>query len=104
MHWMLNLICSKEGYPSGTLIRGAGDISGPARLTKALTIDKTLNALLLSKKSGLWVEDRGVEIAKKDIELTPRIGIRYAEDWIEKPWRFAIKKDARQKYFIGRVK
>lgn len=92
MHWMLNLICGKEGYPSGVLIRGAGEISGPARLTKALSIDKMLNALLLGKKSGLWVEDRGMKIPKKDIEMTPRIGIRYAEEWEHKPWRFVISK------------
>src|SRR3569623_1537291 len=85
MHWMLNLICGEEGYPSGVLIRAAGDNSGPARLTRALAIDKTLNTLTLSKKSGLWVEDRGVKISKKDVELTPRIGIRYAEEWVEKP-------------------
>src|SRR3569832_1368993 len=40
MHWMLNLICGKEGYPSGVLIRGAGGISGPARVTHAQSIDK----------------------------------------------------------------
>jgi len=97
MHWMLNLICGKEGYPSGVLIRGAGDISGPARLTKALSIDRTLNTLPLSKKSGLWVEDRGVKVSKKDIELTPRIGIRYAQEWAQMPWRFVVKKDARVK-------
>jgi DNA-3-methyladenine glycosylase len=90
MHWMLNLVCGKEGYPSGVLIRGAGDISGPARLTKALSIDKKLNTLPLSKKSGLWVEDRGVKVSKKEITLTPRVGIRYAEEWIEKPWRFVL--------------
>ena len=91
MHWMLNLICGSAGYPSGVLIRGAGDISGPARLTKALSIDKRLNALPLSKKSGLWVEDRGVLIPRKEIKTTPRIGIRYAEEWVEKPWRFVIE-------------
>ncbi len=91
IHWMLNLVCGKEAYPSAVLIRGAGEISGPARLTKALGIDKTLSALPLSKKSGLWIEDRGVIIKNKDIEKTPRIGIRYAEEWVEKPWRFVIK-------------
>jgi DNA-3-methyladenine glycosylase len=91
IHWMLNIVCGKEKYPSAALIRGAGDISGPARLTKALSIDKTLNTLPLNKKRGLWIEDRGVVISNKDIEKTPRIGIRYAEEWVEKPWRFVIK-------------
>lgn len=92
MHWMLNLVAGPEEYPSAVLIRGAGDISGPARLTRALSIDKKLNALPLSKKSGLWIEDRGVKVSKKDIEFTPRIGIRYAQEWAHVPWRFVLKK------------
>jgi DNA-3-methyladenine glycosylase len=90
-HWMLNLVCGKEKYPSAALIRGAGDISGPARLTKALSIDKRLSALPLTKKSGLWIEDRGIKISSSQILKTPRIGIRYAEEWVDKPWRFVIK-------------
>lgn len=91
MHWMLNLTAGPEGYPSAVLIRAAGEVVGPARLTKALSVDKRLNTLSLSKKTGLWVEDRGVKIATSKIELTPRIGIRYAAEWAEKPWRFVIK-------------
>lgn len=94
IHWMLNLVCGKEKYPSAVLIRAAGEVVGPARLTKALGIDKTLNALPLVKKSGLWVEDRGYTFGNKDVEKTPRIGIRYAEEWVEKPWRFVVKKGA----------
>jgi DNA-3-methyladenine glycosylase len=92
IHWMLNIVCGKKEFPSAVLIRGAGDIIGPARLTKALQINKSLNALPLGKKAGLWVEDRGVVVKPKDIEKTPRIGIGYAEDYVEKPWRFVLKK------------
>jgi DNA-3-methyladenine glycosylase len=90
IHWMLNLVCGKVEYPSAVLIRAAGGIVGPARLTRALSIDKGLNTLPLSKKSGLWVEDRGVKVSKTKIAATPRIGIRYAQEWAEKPWRFVI--------------
>ena len=92
MHWMLNIVCGKEEYPAAVLIRGVEGISGPARLTKALRIDKRLNTLPLSKKSGLWIEDRGMGVSKKDILTTPRIGVRYAEEWMHKPWRFVLKK------------
>ncbi len=92
IHWMLNLVCGKEAYPSAVLIRSAGEVVGPARLTKALSIDKSLNALPLKKSSGLWVEDRGYSFKNSDIDKTPRIGIRYAEEWVEKPWRFVVKK------------
>ncbi len=92
MHWMLNLVCGKQGHPAAVLIRAAGGVVGPARLTKALGINKSLNTLMLGKKSGLWVEDRGVKLKSKDIQKTPRIGIAYAGEWALKPWRFVIKK------------
>src|SRR5690606_12658323 len=57
MHWMLNLVTEKEGCGTAVLIRGTENITGPARLTKSLQIDKTLNGLMLGRKSGLWVED-----------------------------------------------
>jgi DNA-3-methyladenine glycosylase len=104
VHWMLNIVCGKEEYPSAVLIRGLvgpgkvlreGEmkrLDGPAKLTKYLQIDKSLNALKLGKAAGLWVEDRGVVVRAKDIQRTPRIGIGYAEEYVEKPWRFLLKK------------
>lgn len=91
MHWMLNLVCGKEGYPAAVLIRGVEGVIGPARLTNFLKIDKTLNHKLLGKKAGLWVEDRGVVISPKQIKRTSRVGIHYAEEYAQKPWRFVIK-------------
>ena len=91
MHWMLNLVTGKKGYPSAVLIRAVEGVVGPARLTKYLHIDKKLNTLPLTKKSGLWVEDRGVVIQPRDIVCTPRIGVSYAGDYVKKPWRFVIK-------------
>lgn len=92
MHWMLNIVCGKKTYPAAVLIRGVEGINGPARLTKALKIDKSLNAKKLSQQTGLWIEDRGVQVSTKDILRTPRIGIAYAEEWAHKPWRFVLKK------------
>jgi DNA-3-methyladenine glycosylase len=90
MHFMLNLVTREAGYPSAVLIRAAGDVVGPARLTKALRIDRSLNNRPLGIDTGLWVEDRGVVVRPRDIERTPRIGIPYAADYIEKPWRFVM--------------
>ena len=95
MHWMLNLVCREADYPAAVLIRGAGPVVGPARLTKALGIDRALNDLPLMVETGLWVEDRGAMLRPRDIERTPRVGIGYAEDYIDKPWRFVVRKEAR---------
>lgn len=92
MHWMLNISTREHGYPAGILIRGAGEIVGPARLTRFLQIDKTLTGLPLGRKSGLWIEE-GIRVKPSRVLRTPRIGIASAgEPWVSKPWRFVIKK------------
>jgi DNA-3-methyladenine glycosylase len=92
MHFMLNISCRERGYPSAVLIRGVEGIVGPGRLTKALAIDKNMNGKPLGKISGLWIEDRGVELSPRQILKTPRVGIDYAGVWVKKPWRFILKK------------
>jgi DNA-3-methyladenine glycosylase len=92
MHWMLNIV-TENSCGAAVLIRGTENIYGPARLTKAFSIDKKLNGLKLGKKSGLWIEE-GEEVFPRQISRTPRIGIQYAkEGWAEKPYRFLLKKD-----------
>lgn len=90
MHWMLNLVTGVKEYPAAVLIRGVESVNGPGRLTKYFSIDKELNAQKLGKRSGLWVEDRGVVISKKDIKRTGRIGVAYAGIWAKKPYRFVV--------------
>jgi DNA-3-methyladenine glycosylase len=97
MHYMLNLVCGAPGHPAAVLVRGAGEVVGPARLTKALHIDKAINDKPLGVATGLWVEDRGVRLRPSDVARTPRIGIPYAEDYIDKPWRFLLTPEARQR-------
>ena len=105
MHYMLNIVTGKEGYPSAVLIRGVepaptsgrtwagkeGKLNGPGRLTKALKIDKTLNTKAALPANGLWIEDRRDKVPRNKIQRTARIGIAYAEEWIEKPLRYVIK-------------
>jgi DNA-3-methyladenine glycosylase len=91
MHWMVNIVTEAKDFPSAILLRGTNEVSGPARLTKALSIDKTLNGLKLGKTSGLWIEE-GEKISPRKIIRTPRIGVEYAkEGWAEKPYRFLLK-------------
>ena len=94
MHWMLNIVCREKGYPAAVLIRGLEDVSGPARLTKKLKIDKKLNRLKLGKKTGLWFVASTAthrEGGKKIKYIrTPRIGVAYAGEWAQKPYRFVL--------------
>lgn len=92
MHSILNIVTREKDYPAAILIRGLEGISGPGKVTKILKIDKSLNNLNATKKSGLWIEDRGVNIQSKNIKTSPRIGINFAgEIWAAKPLRYHLK-------------
>ena len=111
MHWMLNCVCSIAGYPAAVLIRGIfptenleyirrqrGKIAekhwcdGPAKLTKALSIDGSLNGIdLYDPDSGLVVRE-GLDIPDAIVKETARIGIQYSgEPWVSLPWRFVVQ-------------
>lgn len=90
IHWMLNAVTDSEDYPAAVLIRGAGPWMGPARLTKALEIDKSLNTRAIAVASSLWIEDRGFRVPRGGIQRTPRIGVDYAGKWAAKPYRFVL--------------
>ena len=92
MHEMLNIVCGATEYPSAVLIRGVEGISGPARLTKALSVTRALNKKAASKSSGLWIE-RGVRVPDSRILRIARVGVSYAgEKWANKKWRFVLRK------------
>ncbi len=90
MHWMLNVVTGDEGYPAAVLIRGADIWKGPGKLTKALAIDGDFNGKISGRKSGLWIEDRGMRIPRMKIKAGPRIGVDYAGIWAAKPYRFSF--------------
>lgn len=92
MHWMLNAVTGPVGYPAAVLIRGTEGIYGPARITKFLKVDKKLNGFLAGKKSSLWIEDRGTKVAVSSVEKCRRVGVDYAGQWANKPYRFKTKK------------
>ncbi len=96
MHFMLNIVTREKDYPAAVLIRrvesASQRIDGPARLTKALGIDRKLNAARAWRASGLWIEDRGVVVSPRRIQKTPRVGVAYAGPiWANKRWRFILK-------------
>ncbi|MBI2046463.1 MAG: DNA-3-methyladenine glycosylase [Parcubacteria group bacterium] len=91
VHQMLNIVTDKNGYPAAVLIRSAGEYDGPGKLSKILRINRQLNEKKAMRTSGLWIEDRGMIIPKKEIKKTPRIGVAYAGEWAKKPYRFVYR-------------
>ena len=91
IHEMLNLVVGPQDFPSAILIRGAGGLVGPGRLTKALRINRELNGLPAEPTTGLWIEDAGRTILPERVIVTPRIGVDYAGPvWAAKLWRFVV--------------
>ncbi len=63
--------------------------SGPGKLCIALGIDQNFNCKdLLGNK--VWIED-AKEVSEAKIVAGKRVGIDYAEEYAEKPWRFWLK-------------
>jgi DNA-3-methyladenine glycosylase len=81
----------RQGQPDKNLT------NGPGKLCIAMGIDRTLDAAdLLGDK--VWLEER-MKLTPRQIASGPRIGIDYAEEWLEKPWRFWIRENP----FVSRL-
>lgn len=110
IHHLLNVVTAAEGTPHAVLIRGIEpqvgiDImlhrrnktklqpqltAGPGALSQALAVDRTLNGKTFSGDE-IWIEDRGILIPDQQIVASKRIGIAYAQEHAELPWRFYIR-------------
>ena len=114
----INVISDKEDVASGVLIRAVEPLdnfeylaeirlkkkydklsktqkksltNGPAKLCMALNITKKENYHRLYEESTLYIEEGNKE--EIDIVETTRVGIDYAEEAINFPWRFYIKNN-----------
>lgn len=103
MHYQFNLVTTAEGAPHAVLVRaveplvglelmsqrrhlpeGSRDLSnGPGKLCQAFAIGKGDYGADLCGSRLFLAEGRRIASAS-----SPRIGIAYAGDWAEKPWRF----------------
>ena len=66
--------------------------SGPGTLALALGINRHHSGTnMLAAKADIWIEDRQIYYDEDQIVSTSRIGIDYAAEWKDKPWRFYVK-------------
>lgn len=92
MYWMLNVVCGKPGEAHAVLIRAAepldgwdANLSGPARLARALGITGADNGLDLT--GGQLFLLGGAADRPRVLNCT-RVGVDYAGDWKDQPLRF----------------
>ena len=108
MYYQLNVVTGPAETPHVVLIRAVEPIdgietmrqrrgemkdrnltSGPGKLCIALAIDRSLNGENL-RGDRIWLEDHR-SFSGDEIAVGPRIGIDYAGEDAEKPWRFWVK-------------
>lgn len=94
MYCCLNVVTERDGFPAAVLIRAlepieglVGRTDGPGRLCRAMGIGLTLNGIDLTGDV-LYLEDRGDRPA--GAMATTRVGVSYAAEYAQKPWRFYI--------------
>jgi DNA-3-methyladenine glycosylase len=116
MYFQFNVVCGALDSPHVVLIRAVAPVegveimrerrlrknpnakmpdknltSGPGKLCIALAINRRLNSEdLLGDK--IWLEDYK-KFQGEEIKIGKRIGIDYAEEFAEKPWRFWLKNN-----------
>jgi DNA-3-methyladenine glycosylase len=108
MYFQFNIVTGAVDSPHAILIRAVEPIegveiirerrgqmkdanltSGPGKLCLALGIDKSFNgADLLGDK--VWLEE-GRDFSGAQVSSGKRVGIDYAGEFAEKPWRFWVK-------------
>lgn len=110
MYFQFNVVSNVEDVPHAILVRALEPVegieimrarrhshpdhnltNGPGKLCIAMGIDRQLDGADLLGDS-VWIEDYE-KISPGRIVRGPRIGIDYAEKWIDKPWRFWIKRN-----------
>lgn len=113
LHHLFNVVTNVEGEPDAVLIRAvhpcAGQevmaqrrkktvnspllTKGPACVAQALDITRKENGWDLTMGKELWIADYQTPMTQNDIVHTTRIGVAYAGEDAQKPWRFYWKNN-----------
>lgn len=107
LHWMLNVVADREGWPAAVLIRACEPVAGlevirerrggktgpvlltgPGKVGAALAVDGSWSHHSLTEPGGLELR---AGPSPEGILVGPRVGIDYASpEHRDAPWRFAM--------------
>lgn len=112
IHQLFNIVTHTENNPHAVLIRGIypiegieimekragkkfpvkGFSDGPGKISKLLNIQVKHSGLSLLGDM-IWLEDKGIIIDEENMITGPRIGVDYAGEDANLPYRFLIDQD-----------
>ncbi len=107
MHFQFNIVTTREGDPHAVLVRAVEPVLGVELMAKRRKLAPTSRELTngpgkLCQAFGIGKSDYGADLCgsrlfladapRRKSQASPRIGIQYAEEWAEKPWRFSDPK------------
>lgn len=120
MHYCVNLVCGPEGAASAVLLRGGAVVAGadvaldrrgraperelargPARLTKALGIDRACNGADVTAAASPLRVHAGTPVSDDVVRRGPRVGVNAAHDL---PWRMWVDGDPTVSVYRRHVK
>lgn len=107
IHHLFNVVTNEVDTPHAVLVRAGKPLlgesemlrrrskskvdktllAGPGSLAKALGITTSLTGTVLDGGT-IWIEDQGLAANEPDILAGPRVGVDYAEEDAERPYRF----------------
>jgi DNA-3-methyladenine glycosylase len=103
MHHHLNLVTTRVGAPHAVLIRAIEPLEGIPEMARRRGLSESDRNLTngpgkLCRAFGIGAESYGADLCAPPLYLSDgprgavarsaRVGIDYAEDWADKPWRF----------------
>jgi DNA-3-methyladenine glycosylase len=111
IHHLFNVVTHEKGVPHAVLIRALEPLEGidemllrtgkkkadytltrgPGNLSKALGIHTSMSGSELDREIQIW--DDGTKYSKREIGISPRIGVEYAGEDALLPYRFFVKNN-----------